>query len=441
MFNKAVHDSVSPNGGRQIRVLLVDEHETVAEAFRDMLAPHDDIEFFACTCGAPAHALNLAKRVRPSVIFQDSILADVSGPDFVGMLRAEPDLADVPVVVLSSTDEPAAKAEAFASGADDHMMKLPADIEVVARIRYHSRACMAQRTLKRTAKKLEQAQKKLIQSEKMASIGLLAAGVAHEINNPIAFVTSNLNSLKSYHKDIFSVIDAYAKLGEEESSESLDLESLKSIHDKLPLDTIKKDIGQILDECRDGLSRVRKIVENLNGFSRANETQLERADLHAELERTLDIAWNTIKYKAEVSKDYEDLPAVECVPSQISQVFLNLLINAAQALDDRGTIKIETFAGLLPGNLQRLESANPAHSPGDPWVCVRISDSGIGIGPEDLQRIFDPFFTTKAADKGTGLGLSLSHEIVQRHGGHIEVDSALGKGTTFSVWLPVSQTR
>ena len=275
----------------------------------------------------------------------------------------------------------------------------------------------------------------------MASIGLLAAGVAHEINNPIAFVTSNLNSLKSYHKDIFSVIDAYAKLGEDESSESLDPKSLKSIHDKLPLDDIKHDIGQILDECQDGMSRVRKIVENLKNFSRTNETQLEQADLHAELERTLDIACNTIKYKAEVSKDYGDLPAVECVPSQINQVFLNLLINAAQALNDRGTIKIETFSGLLPGNLQRPESGNPARSPGDPWVCVRISDSGIGIGPEDLQHIFDPFFTTKAADEGTGLGLSLSHEIVQRHGGHIEVDSTLGKGTSFSVCLPVSQTR
>ena len=439
VFDRIEQDSVSPTDGGQIRVLLVDEHEPVADTLRNILEPHDDIAFFACT--DPKHALSVAKRVQPTVIFQDLTLPDGPGIELVRMLRAEPDLADVPIVVLSSTDEPAAREEAFASGADDFVVKLPDDIEVLARIRYHSRAHIAHRTLKDTARKLEMTQNQVVQSEKMASIGLLAAGVAHEINNPIAFITSNLNSLKSYHKEIFSVIDAYAKLSEDESSELLDLESLKSIHDKLPLDIIKKDIGQILDECRDGLSRVRKIVENLKGFSRTNETQLEQADLHSELDRTLDIANSAIKYKADVSKVYGDLPAVECIPSQINQVFLNLLVNAAQAIIDRGTIKIETFSGPLPGNLQQPDSGSRSCAPEDLWVCVRISDSGTGIDPENLQHIFDPFYTTKPADEGTGLGLSLSYEIVQRHGGHIEVDSVLGKGTSFSVWLPVNQTR
>ena len=440
VFDRIEQDSVSPTDGGQIRVLLVDEHEPVADTLRNILEPHDDIAFFACT--DPKHALSVAKRVQPTVIFQDLTLPDGPGIELVRMLRAEPDLADVPIVVLSSTDEPAAREEAFASGADDFVVKLPGDIEVVARIRYHSRAHITHRTLKDTVRKLEMAQNQLVQSEKMASIGLLAAGVAHEINNPIAFITSNLNSLKSYHKDIFSVIDAYAKLSEDKSSELLAPESLKSIHDKLPLDIIKKDIGQILDECRDGLSRVRKIVENLKGFSRTNESQLQQTDLHAELERTLGIASNTIKYKADISRVYGDLPAVECIPSQINQVFLNLLVNAAQALNDRGTIKIETFSGPSPpGDLQQPDSGSASYAPEDPWVCVRISDTGIGIDPENLQHIFDPFFTTKPADEGTGLGLSLSNEIVQRHGGHIEVDSTLGEGTSFSVWLPVRQTQ
>ncbi len=432
-------DRDAPNDAQQIRVLLVDERELVTNALRDILEPHDDIEFFVCA--ESRHALSLARRVQPTVIFQDSILADLPGAELVRMIRAEPDLAGVPIVVLSSTDEPEAKAEAFASGADDYMINLPGDIEVVARIRYHSRAHIAHGTLKDTVTKLEQAHAKLVQSEKMASVGLLAAGVAHEINNPIAFVTSNLNSLKRYHRDIFGVIDAYAKLSKDKSSESLDLESLKSIHDKLPLDEIKNDIEQILDECRDGLSRVRKIVENLKGFSRTNETQLQQADLHSELDRTLDIANNAIKYKADVSKVYGDLPEVECIPSQINQVFLNLLVNAAQAINDRGTIKIETFSGPLPGNLQQPASGSASCVPEDLWVCVRISDSGTGIDPENLQHIFDSFYTTKPAGEGTGLGLSLSYEIVQRHGGHIEVDSSLGKGTSFSVWLPVRQTQ
>ena len=135
------------------------------------------------------------------------------------------------------------------------------------------------------------------------------------------------------------------------------------------------------------------------------------------------------------------MPAVECIPSQINQVFLNLLVNAAQAIIDRGTIRIETFSGPLPGNLQQPDSGSRSCATEDLCVCVRISDSGTGIDPENLQHIFDPFYTTKPADEGTGLGLSLSNEIVQRHGGHIEVDSVLGKGTSFSVWLPVNQTR
>ena len=439
MFDRIAQDGVSPTDAGQIRVLLVDEHELVAEALQNILEPHDDIAFFSCT--DPKDALSVAKRVQPTVIFQDLTLSDGPGIELVRMLRAEPDLADVPIVVLSSKDEPAAKEEAFSSGADDFVVKLPDDIEVVARIRYHSRAHIAHRTLEGTVKKLEMAQNQLIQSEKMASVGLLAAGVAHEINNPIAFVTSNLNSLRSYHKDIFSVLDAYSKLCEDESSELLDLESLRSVHNKVPLDAIKRDIGQILDECRDGLLRVRKIVENLKSFSRTNESQLQQTDLHSELERTLGIASNTIKYKADISKVYGDLPAVECIPSQINQVFLNLLVNAAQALNDRGTIKIETFSGPLPGDLQQPDAGSVTYAPEDPWVCVRISDTGIGIDPENLQHIFDPFFTTKSADEGTGLGLPLSYEIVKNHGGHIEVDSALGKGTSFSVWLPVHQTR
>ena len=439
VFDRIEQDSVSPTDGGQIRVLLVDEHEPVADTLRNILEPHDDIAFFACT--DPKHALSVAKRVQPTVIFQDLTLPDGPGIELIRMLRAEPDLADVPIVVLSSKDEPAAREEAFASGADDFLVKLPDDNEVVARIRYHSRAHIAHRTLKDTARKLEMAHNRLIQSEKMASVGLLAAGIAHEINNPIAFVTSNLNSLKSYHKDIFSVIDAYSKLSADESSGLSGLESLRSVHNKVPLDAIKHDIGQILDECRDGLLRVRKIVENLKRFSRTNETQFQQVDLHAELERTLGIASNTIKYKADVSKVYGDLPAIECIPSQINQVFLNLLVNAAQALNDRGTIKIETFSGPLPGNLQQPASDSTSYAPEDPWVCVRITDSGIGIDPENLQHIFDPFFTTKPADEGTGLGLPLSYEIVQRHGGNIEVDSVLGKGTSFSVWLPVRQTQ
>lgn len=266
---------------------------------------------------------------------------------------------------------------------------------------------------------------------------MLAAGVAHEINNPVAFVTSNLNSLQDYHQDVFNAIDAYARLDEGLSVDSAQQAAAIKPKTKLQLDDLQQDIRQVLDECKDGLSRVRMIVDNLKDFSRSGDTEWKWTDLHEELDRTVGVAINEIKYKAEVSKEYGVLPMVQCVPSQINQVILNLLVNAAQAIEDRGAITITTRTGVLPYELRGVDAGDGADP--DAWVCVDISDNGTGIDAHTLQHIFDPFFTTKKVGKGTGLGLSVSWSIVQGHGGHILVDSEAEAGTTFSIWLPVEQ--
>ena len=275
------------------------------------------------------------------------------------------------------------------------------------------------RDLKEVNSKLSDAQSKLIQSEKLASIGQLAAGVAHEINNPIGFIFSNFGTLEQYLEDLFQMLDAYEQ-AEASVSDGAALARIRSLKADLDIDYLKEDIPNLMRESRDGIQRVRKIVQDLKDFSRVDARQeWESVDLHAGIDSTLNIVNNEIKYKADVIKHYGALPEVQCLPSELNQVFMNLLVNAAHAITAaRGTITISTG----------VEGPN---------VWVEVADTGAGIAQENLKRIFDPFFTTKPVGKGTGLGLSLSYGIVQKHSGRMEVHSELGVGTRFRVTLPI----
>lgn len=272
----------------------------------------------------------------------------------------------------------------------------------------------------RTAQ-LDDAQQQLLQSEKLASIGQLAAGVAHEINNPIGYVHSNIGSLDGYLVELFELLDAYSQAESALAADAPTTLALRSTRTRIDLAFLREDIPVLLNETKDGITRVRKIVQDLKDFSRV-DSQQEWAwtDLHQNLDSTLNVANNEIKYKADVVKEYGDIPQVECLPSQLNQVFLNLMVNAAHATEDdqRGTITLRTG------------------TQGDK-VWIEVQDTGCGIAPENVKRIFDPFFTTKPIGKGTGLGLSLSYGIVQQHNGTIEVHSTVGKGTCFRVVLPI----
>jgi len=265
---------------------------------------------------------------------------------------------------------------------------------------------------------LESAQLQLLQSEKMASIGQLAAGVAHEINNPVGFVNSNLGTLANYIASLFRVIAAYETVETVAGTEAfLQVAELKKSVD---FSYLLEDIPSLLKESQEGLSRVKRIVQDLKDFSHVDESNWQFASIEQGLESTLNVVANEIKYKAVVQREYAGLPEVECLPSQLNQVFMNMLINAAQAIENKGVITVRT--GVL----------------GDE-VWVEVEDTGKGISPEHLNRIFDPFFTTKPVGRGTGLGLSLSYGIVQKHHGRIEVKSELGRGSVFRVYLPQRQ--
>ena len=251
-------------------------------------------------------------------------------------------------------------------------------------------------------RELKATQAQLLQSEKMASIGQLAAGVAHEINNPIGYVYANFNTLAGYVTELLAAAKGSA-------SRPLDLEYLS------------EDLPDLLRETREGLDRVTKIVRDLKDFSRVDNGDCwESADLVAGLESTLNIVQNEVKYKATIERQLVALPEVCCRPSEINQVFMNLLVNAAQAIPGRGVIRL-------------------ASGFDDEAVWLEVSDTGKGMTPDVRKRIFEPFYTTKPVGQGTGLGLSLSYSIVQKHHGSIDVQSEPDRGTTFRITLPRRQ--
>lgn len=268
--------------------------------------------------------------------------------------------------------------------------------------------------------KLKEAQSHLLQSEKMASVGQLAAGVAHEINNPVGFISSNLESLREYLTTYRHALEKYASAQECDTDDEKDaiLQEVHRFCEEEDIAFIHQDIGTLLNESIDGSNRVRDIVLNLRNFSHVDTTEKSATDINACLESTLKIVNNEIKYTCEIVRDFQTLPEVNCVVGQVNQVFLNLIINASQAVDKQGTIHIST---------RQI----------DDKVEIKIRDNGCGIEQENLAKLFDPFFTTKPVGEGTGLGLAIVYGIVQDHHGEITVSSELGKGTCFSVILPI----
>jgi len=273
---------------------------------------------------------------------------------------------------------------------------------------------------------LKRTQNQLVQSEKLASIGQLSAGIAHEINNPIGFIGSNLQILTEYmavYKGFSTTIqDIKTSLENKEFEKAHSIiNQLDNEQEKMDLEFLSKDIINLIQDSRSGVERIKRIVTDLKTFSREAVDETELVQIEETIDNILKIVENEIKYKAKLKKEYGNVPPVKCNSQKIGQVFINLLINAVQAIEGDGEIKIRSY----------LE---------DNYVCVAISDTGKGIPKDNLQKVFDPFFTTKPVGHGTGLGLSVSYEIVKAQGGEIRVQSAAGKGTTFTVMLPISES-
>ena len=265
---------------------------------------------------------------------------------------------------------------------------------------------------------LKDSQAKILHQEKMASIGQLAAGVAHEINNPVGFINSNLGTLQKYVGRLREFIETQETVIASIQDGQKEQEGLKTKRKQLKIDHILPDIEELIIESMDGTDRVKKIVLDLRNFAHTDEATSAIANINACLESTINIIWNELKYKVKLKKEYGDIPQIVCNVSQLNQVFMNLLINSAQAIDNKGEITVKTWFD-------------------NGIILVSISDTGKGIAADMINRIFDPFFTTKKVGEGTGLGLSIVYDIVKKHKGEIEVESEVGKGTIFTVKIPV----
>lgn len=374
---------------------------------------------------------------QPDVLLLDAVMSDMDGFEVTRRLRKDKQTRHLPIILLTLLNNQAFRIAGLEAGADEFIAKPVEPVELRIRLRsmlrlkhYHDQLQANNRNLKNSlstkmddldaqSKILQDTQRQLTQSEKMAALGQLATGVAHEINNPVGYIASNMATMTDYISDLMKLLDAYQSLESKVALDTPELKQLDELKQAIDIDYLKKDIQDLVDECDEGVARVRSIVQDLKGFAHRGNGDWQQEDLHEALESTLNVVRNEIKYKAEVVKEYGDLPMVECLPSELKQVWMNLLVNAAHAIEDHGTIYIRTGV------------EDDAH------VWIEIEDTGSGIKAEHQANIFSPFFTTKPVGQGTGLGLSITHGIIKKHLGEISVDSELGRGTRFRITLPV----
>ncbi len=368
-------------------------------------------------------ALEMLKKNNISMVITDWMMPEMDGVTLCRKIREAEFSSYIYLILLTAKDSRKDALAGFKAGSDDYIIKPFNHDELKAKIRVGERII-----------KLEDEHKKagvqLVQSEKMASIGQLAAGVAHEINNPTGFVSSNLKTLSDYQNDITSLVIEYRKLVTDlndcglkdnyPSAIARQVERIENHEKEIDIDFIMEDINELIGDCKEGTDRIKKIVIDLKDFAHPGENKLKNTDINKGIETTLSVVWNELKYKARIKKEYGDLPVIKCYPQQLNQVFMNILVNAAQAMEEHGEIGISTIQD-------------------NGCIQIKISDTGTGIAKENLTKIFDPFFTTKDVGKGTGLGMNVAYNIIQKHNGTINVESTLGKGTTFTIRIPVDR--
>ena len=268
---------------------------------------------------------------------------------------------------------------------------------------------------------LKETQSMMVHSEKMRSLGELVAGIAHEINNPINFIYGNMVHFENYTKDIFGLIEKYEKIEEFMPEEKI--KEIKEYKEEIDIEFLKGDLVDLINSCREGADRTKNIILDLKNFSRLDETTLTQFDIPKEIDTTLNILHNKFKNRIEIIKNYsEDLPKIEAYGRQLNQVFMNILDNAIYAIKETGTITI-----------------NASALPNKEYVAIDIIDTGVGIEADDLKKVFEPFFTTKPVGVGTGLGMSIAYKVITSHGGNADITSEVGKGTKFTIVLPIAQ--
>ena len=421
--NQAAETFESQQEVSDLRILVVDDEPAIRNLFASFLS-----ETYECETAVSAdEALALLASKTFALVISDMMMPGRNGVELLREIKLR--YPETAVIMISGVDRPQRVRDALRVGAFDYLIK-PCDLDVLT---LSVERALERRLLQRTAAsyktnledqnvelansktELERLQAQLVHTEKMASLGQLSAGIAHELNNPAGFIYGNVDILRDYLTDLGRLLKLYDEIALPPEAASL----VAALKVEINYEKLLADLSSITADCREGAQRICDVVKNLRLFSRLDEAELKKIDIHEGIDSTIRLLSRYYTAgKIVLHRDYADLPLVNCYAGQLNQVWMNLLGNAAQAVGDEGEVSVATSID------------------GD-WISVAISDTGAGIAEENLTRIFDPFFTTKPVGEGTGLGLSISYGIIERHGGAITVASKVGVGTTFTVKIPI----
>ena len=389
---------------KQQTVLLVDDERDILDALYDTFV--DKYEVFKAN--SAAEAMDILKENHVDLIISDQRMPDTTGVELFAQIEEEH--PHVGRVLLTGYSDIGAVVDAINKGAVDKYITKPWDDDQIVHIVLE----VLNARLKKAIEERKRVESQLVQNAKMASLGELVAGIAHEINNPLGFIHANLGNLKKFSKKMFGLIETYDQVDIPEETK----EEFEKRKKEVNYDYLRSRMPEMIERSAVGADRMKKIIQDLKSFSRLDAAEFAEADINGAIETTLNIMFHEYKNRIEVKKEFGNLPVIECYIARLNQVFMNLLVNACHAIEDKGEIRIKTG----------IE---------DETIKIEISDTGKGIPGDVTDKIFDPFFTTKPVGKGTGLGLSISHGIVKQHKGEISVKSKVGEGTTFSIKIPI----
>ncbi|MEH2077782.1 MAG: response regulator [Nostoc sp.] len=410
-------------------ILVVDDNPANLQVLSSFL-DQSSFEVWAARSGEKA-LQRLENDDLPDLILLDVMMPGIDGFETCKQLKSNPRVQDIPVIFMTALSETADKVKGLQLGAVDYITKPFQYEEVLVRIENHLKLRNLTKTLIAKNAELQQTQAQLIQAEKVAALGQLTAGIAHEVNNPINFIAGNLNFVEQYVQEVISLLYLYQKYLPEPPDE------IQTAIQKNDLNFLLDDLSKIIKSMQFGTDRVTEIVSYLNNFSRHREAGKKLANLHEGLESTLLILGHRFKRNAhhpaiQLIKEYGDLPLIECFPGEINQVFMNLISNAIDAIEEshktKDIDKFYQYHGVIKVKTEVIGEQ----------VILRVADNGSGIENADKIKIFDAFYTTKPVGKGTGLGLSIAYQIVvNNHHGKITYHSKPGEGIEFIVELPI----
>jgi signal transduction histidine kinase len=420
-------------------ILVVDDNPTNIQILFDVLS---GIGYRVAIAKSGETALQRLQSYHPDLILLDVMMPGIDGFATCQQLKANPATCNIPVIFMTALSDPVDKVKGLSLGAVDYITKPIQHEEALARIRIHLQLSQTQKNLTQRTHELLQAlarlqetQVHLVQSEKMSSLGQLVAGIAHEINNPINFIYGNLPPAEEHIHNLLTFLELYRDCHPQGHPK------IQAWMEAVDMNYLVEDLPKLLRSLRLGSDRIRKLVLSLRNFSRLDESECKTVDIHEGIESTLVILQHRLKARPDhpgiqISRDYGQLPLVECYPGQLNQVFMNILSNAIDALEERN---LQRSPDLSQVNLNTITIRTEVLS--NQAIAIHIADNGIGIEESLCSKLFEPFFTTKSVGKGTGLGLSISYQIItEKHKGKIYCQSTPGQGAEFTIEIPIRQT-